>query len=615
MKKLVSLLVSLALIGASALPAAAEAPDWAAESYSALVEKGVLSEDARTEGGISRGDFAGALADAILTAVPERVLEDVPTVDYPYFADAAYDPSLLLAASFGILEGRVAPDGSRYADAASPLTREACAKMVCSALDFFTGLGYGIEEPEDAAAYADSDAISAWAAPFTGRIAAYQIMVGDEDGNFGPANTLDWPSAVVILDRALALMDDAARRASPGLALQSGLDWSGALAFGASDYQVSKPKTGYAMGYYTLDNGDGTLTGVVVPPSEMRFDLEANRSETVYPDEFYVERYDASGAVAESRVLPMELPIFGGIYAGGEYIYVAFGQEDLGEEDLECFRIVQYDKDWNRIGAASVKSGRAYTGIPFRSTVARMAESGDGSTLVLHASRQRYANDNGERHQSNITIRIDTSDMSVKSVSGEFPDNHVSHSFGQFVQFDGSTLVTVDHGDAYPRSFVLQTSTGSKTDLLPIYGPTGENVTNAIGSGFEVSDDAYLFLGCSDPQDGGEGRPWNVFLTVTRKDGLSTELTWLTHSEESIDCARLVRIDGDTFVAMWGQADGVHYQVLDGMGGLVGDEGVLSGVPMPPTQPVVQGRDIRWIQAQQYTNGAKAVAFTLSIGE
>ena len=78
-----------------------------------------------------------------------------------------------------------------------------------------------------------------------------------------------------------------------------------------------------------------------------------------------------------------------------------------------------------------------------------------------------------------------------------------------------------------------------KVDLLKIYGKIGENVTNAIGSGFEVTDDGYLFLGCSDPQDGGEQQPWNVFLAYVGKSGGQVELKWLTDRESSIKCARL----------------------------------------------------------------------------
>ena len=212
---------------------------------------------------------------------------------------------------------------------------------------------------------------------------------------------------------------------------------------------------------------------------------------------------------------------------------------------------------------------------------------------------------------SNITFIMNTQPFSLRTCMGEeFPSNHVSHSFGQFIQYDGDEMVTVDHGDAYPRSFVLQAG-GRELELLGIYGDIGDNVTNAIGSGFEVSDDSYLFLGCSAPQDGGSGQPWNVFLARADKNLSGVELTWLTDSGETINCARLVKLDGNTLVALWAQGDDLHYQVLDGQGARLGEEQALPGVPMPPTQPVVQDGSIRWIQA--VGSGAPHL-YTLTVG-
>ena len=595
MKKFLSLLLCLGLLSAPmTVCASAAAPDWAADAYAQLAEYGLLSqEQAPTSGDISRGDFAGLLADAVQAVLPAEELAAYPPVDPSFFADGVTDPSLLRAAAYGILEGTLTGD-ARYADADSSLTREQAAKMVCSALDFCGSLGYEVTAPGQSAVYADADAISDWAAPFTGRIAAYSIMVGDQAGNFNPLNSLDWPSAVVILSRSLERMELAASGLEV-LALDSALDWSGARSFGAGDYSVSRPLTGFAKGYYIVDNGDGTVSGVVAPTAGQE------------GASFTVERYDAQGAVADTKTLSMELPILGTVFSGTDYNYAAFGQKSDGMNDSqEAWRIVQYDKDWNRLGAVSLTAGETYTTEPFRSAVPRMAESADGSTVALYAARTRY-----DGHQSNITFIMNTQPFSLRTCMGEeFPSNHVSHSFGQFIQYDGDEMVTVDHGDAYPRSFVLQAG-GRELELLGIYGDIGDNVTNAIGSGFEVSDDSYLFLGCSAPQDGGSGQPWNVFLARADKNLSGVELTWLTDSGETINCARLVKLDGNTLVALWAQGDDLHYQVLDGQGARLGEEQALPGVPMPPTQPVVQDGSIRWIQA--VGSGAPHL-YTLTVG-
>ncbi len=43
----------------------------------------------------------------------------------------------------------------------------------------------------------------------------------------------------------------------------------------------------------------------------------------------------------------------------------------------------------------------------------------------------------------------------VEQIVGISQTAYVSHSFNQFILTDGSDLLVVDHGDAYPRSVAL----------------------------------------------------------------------------------------------------------------------------------------------------------------
>lgn len=632
MKKLTALLLCLYLM-IPVLPARAEgAPAWASPSYQALADRVRLPLS--PSGDMTRGSFTELLTLLLESAFPQEELKEYPQVAEDYFSDTSYS-AYRRAASYGILEGSIGADGLRLLSPGDDLTREQCAKMVCSLLDFVSQkLGRSLEPSGSPASYRDAGSISAWALPYTKQIASYGLMKGDEGGNFDPRGKLNWPSAVVLAHRTLELLDAAAAQSFSGLVLQGKADWSGASRFGAFDNQVAKPMTGWTKGYYTIDNGDGTVSGL-----------------TVGSDSITAERFNADGSLSSSKSIEKELPTFGAFLDSGSHFYLAFGQDNDKEEDSrEVWRIVQYDRDWNRLGAASVNGGDSYTTAPFTAAVSRMAVSGDGKTLALHAARQRYTTpDDGLRHQSNITIAVNTANMEVLSVSEPFPGNHVSHSFGQFVRFDREEMVTVDHGDAYPRAFVLHDN-AQAAELLKIHGNVGDNVTQAIGSGLAVSEDGYLFLGCSDPQDG-TGGPWNVFLTYTTKepkeptppwpegstetsltvlpggrqyeaswkdpdgrtsrwgtfnieeDLSTTTLTWLTHSETTIDRARLVKVDEDTFVAMWQEGADIHYWKLDGRGQTVGQEQVLSNTPMPPTDPVVMEGDICWIQASSLPQG------------
>jgi len=46
--------------------------------------------------------------------------------------------------------------------------------------------------------------------------------------------------------------------------------------------------------------------------------------------------------------------------------------------------------------------------------------------------------------------------MRVKNYLGEFQSNHVSHSFDQYVLFDGNCHVLIDHGDANRLTVIWQ---------------------------------------------------------------------------------------------------------------------------------------------------------------
>ena len=155
-----------------------------------------------------------------------------------------------------------------------------------------------------------------------------------------------------------------------------------------------------------------------------------------------VESFDGNGDSAGIKDIPVELDFCAGFYEGEEAYYLAFGQDNMEEnDDKEVYRVVRYDKNWNRLAAASVTGGESYTTQPYRAT-SHVAMAEENGTLILHASRQRYLTPkDGLRHQSNITIKIRTSDMRVLYVSPSFPGNHVSHSFAQYVVFDGGEPV------------------------------------------------------------------------------------------------------------------------------------------------------------------------------
>ena len=72
-------------------------------------------------------------------------------------------------------------------------------------------------------------------------------------------------------------------------------------------------------------------------------------------DKLLIEKYSTDFTRQFSKKLDSELELCGGFYAGKDAYYIAWGQMNWDEEDsMEVIRLIKYDKNWNRIGAASL---------------------------------------------------------------------------------------------------------------------------------------------------------------------------------------------------------------------------------------------------------------------
>lgn len=343
-----------------------------------------------------------------------------------------------------------------------------------------------------------------------------------------------------------------------------------------------------------------------------------------------VDIYDReSFALLSSRAVPVELDIFGGFFAGETYNFMVFGQENREENDSkEVIRVVKYDKEFNRLDSVSITGGESYTVEPFDFGSLCMAEN--GNNLVIHTARLRYTTEDGLNHQSQLTIRVDTNSMRVTNDLGPFQGNHVSHSFGQFVIFDGSQLVLADLGDAYPRSVVLNrtndstaTSHFTTTDLLEIPGATGANCTGITLGGLEASSDNYLtVINTIDHSKVTAYDSYNMtgldlderdaILLVTPKRGGSTQQVRLTNYIGKgllASTPYLVKVTDDRFLVLWEEfaypsgSSNVHTAVdhgarcveVDGSGKPLGQVQSLPNVRLSnDCQPILLDGAVTW---------------------
>lgn len=293
---------------------------------------------------------------------------------------------------------------------------------------------------------------------------------------------------------------------------------------------------------YLVANEDGTMTRVEYTGSYIT-----------------VEQYTADGRLSDRRWLEMELPLFGGFYAGTEYNFLVFGQTNHGEDDnTEVIRVVKYSKDWQRLGEAGLYG--ANTTVPFDAGSLRMTQCGD--MLYVRTSHEMYKSEDNNNHQANLTFCVQISSMTITDQSSEVSysgTGYVSHSFNQFIIVNDSELVTVDHGDANPRAVVLMkyastaggekfTGSCSSVNVLNIMGETGANDTGVSVGGLEYSDTSYLVVGNSVAQDTTyhSGGVRNIFVSSTPVNDFTagaTDIHWITEysGSEKVSTPQLVR--------------------------------------------------------------------------
>ena len=253
------------------------------------------------------------------------------------------------------------------------------------------------------------------------------------------------------------------------------------------------------------------------------------------PEQLIVQTYSPQFRLLDSRIMELELPLWGGFFAGETYNFCVFGQENPSESDsTEVIRVVKYDKQWNRLGQASLYGANTY--IPFEAGSLRMDEY--GGYLYIHTSHEMYAGSDGLHHQANLTFSVRESDMEST------PAGYVSHSFNQFILVDQSAnIVTLNHGDAYPRGAVLMrysakagsdkfiTANGSywnavseEVMLRNWSGSIGDNTTGAQITGLAETSTGYL-VAFSDTGKGSAttiGKDVsNIYLAYTAKDNFT----------------------------------------------------------------------------------------------
>lgn len=332
-----------------------------------------------------------------------------------------------------------------------------------------------------------------------------------------------------------------------------------------------------------------------------------------------IETYSSELRFESSLLLKYELPLFGGFYEGADSFFLVFGQENPAEDDAtEVIRVVRYDKSWNRLGAASLYG--ANTAIPFEEGSLRMVQSGD--FLYIHTCHEMYHLLNGINQQANLMLAVRISTMGVEECFdsvGDSSDGYVGRSFNQFIEADEDAILSVNHGNAYPRAVVLNryalkteesifANNCVSVETLPIAGESGDYNTGTSVGGFEVSETSYLIAGNSADRAVNENMNAvrNIFVTSTLKTRFSADGTrciWITNypTDDSsyfgqVSTPHIVTVENG-FLLLWTVKGRLNYVFLDDNGDMTG-EIMSADAALSDCKPIVADGAVYWYCTQ-----------------
>lgn len=316
-------------------------------------------------------------------------------------------------------------------------------------------------------------------------------------------------------------------------------------------------------------------------PVKCHLELNADGTITIYYSVFqsqklvlYIDVIRMDGTKISRKAVDLPGTTWGGeLYkAPDNHYYVA-----TGNDDTNAFYISKYNSQWQYQNKASISKEDSYTREAFDAGNCEMTLV--DNILVVHAARGRM-----DGHQSNTTFFIDTITMRPSYVTGQFGFDHVSHSFNQFVKNENNSVIMVDHGDAYPRSVLVQKfdlntsdidgsySNYKSHEIFTIEGTTGDNYTGTTVDGFEIAPNNYIVVGTKffDGED-----PNNIFAAVVSKDLSSSSLKKLTQLESTqrVMDMSFLKVDDKSFLLLYGIGEEGLYKSTCYM--LINDQGTI----------------------------------------
>lgn len=355
-----------------------------------------------------------------------------------------------------------------------------------------------------------------------------------------------------------------------------------------------------------------------------------------------IEYYDNSLQITGKREIPMELPLWGGFYAGSDGYYLVEGQNNTAEDNsAEVIRVIRYDTNWNRNGAASITSNPDLFGgevrYPFDYGCVEMTET--NGTLYIVTGHEGYVDESvGQGHQGFLMIAVDQASMTGKIVSCD-----LWHSFAQYIKSQSSYLYVLEQSEGSRCTKLSRYDSATlkkKTiEILP-YGGSHTSVWSiacyASVDGMAVSSDSVLCIGTTIDQSQYDNvtsdTPHNIYLTITPVSDFSEEatsvkyLTSYTGNGKSFMGVKITPITENRFMISWEEYENtededdssagnyasaddslssstLHYLFIDGKGNVLSKE-YTTAAPVSDCQPIIKDSKVVY-----YASNANTVNF------
>ena len=219
-----------------------------------------------------------------------------------------------------------------------------------------------------------------------------------------------------------------------------------------------------------------------------------------------IEIHEYSPDLVHKKVIsiPKEMPMVGAFTRDSKGNYYVFYAKEVqeGATRVTNMALVQYTPEGKRFKAFFLESQPAdsFAGVkvPFDAGSCRMEISGD--KIAVYFGREMFKLDDGLNHQASYGFVLDINTFKKLTGSGmNIP--YASHSFNQFILADNDGFVFVDHGDAYPRSFLFtklgQPGTRNKEIVSFVFKDSAVHYNNTFAEmgGIVSNQSGYMFAG------------------------------------------------------------------------------------------------------------------------